>query len=210
MNKELIFDIDGTLWNACNTTATGVNRALKIMGLPNRITGKDVEGQAGRPNEECIDNLFPGLRRLYPDIEKITDEQELICIKEFGGIFYDGVIKGIKELSKNYKLYLISNCQDWYLDLFLEKSGLRKFFLDVDCNGISNRPKTEMISIMVKNNNMKNPVYIGDTSGDEKSAEQSGVEFNFVSYGFGLAVNRQLTFDTFSEILNYYIEEIPN
>lgn len=204
MDRELIFDIDGTLWNASDSTAIGVNIALQNMGLSNRVTSMEVEGQAGRPNVECIDNLLPGLRSLYPGLEGIIDTQEMIYIRKLGGIFYEGVLTGMEELSKKYRLYLISNCQDWYLELFLEKSGLRDFFLDADCNGLSGKPKSEMILDMVRRNSMKHPVYIGDTIGDESSAKRSGVEFNFVSYGFGTIKNSHLSFNTFPELLKYY------
>lgn len=203
-NKELIFDIDGTLWNASESTAKGINCVMERMGLPNRVTDKNVESVAGKPYSECIEIMLPGLIKNFPDLLEQTNLEELKYVTQFGGIFYNGVLDGIKELSKTHNIYVISNCQAWYLDLFLEKSGLGEYIQDADCNGLSGNPKDVMISNMVIKHNMKNPVYIGDTIGDESSAIKSGVEFNYVSYGFGSIKGTHRTFHTFSDIVKLY------
>ena len=37
----------------------------------------------------------------------------------------------------------------------------------------------------MERNGLKNPVYVGDTSGDAKSAKDAGIDFIYAAYGFG-------------------------
>lgn len=45
--------------------------------------------------------------------------------------------------------------------------------------------KDENIKLIVKRNNLKNPVYVGDTQGDFLACKNANVPFIFAAYGFG-------------------------
>jgi phosphoglycolate phosphatase len=184
-HDALIFDIDGMLWNACAASA------------------KQIESVAGLPFNDCIETLLPSLLNAYPHLLAAINEAELEVVEKVGGIFYEGAIDGIKLLSESYQIFLVSNCQDWYLKLFLELSGLEPLLAGYDCNGLSGLPKHDMLSNMKNKYDLKNPVYIGDTASDEAACKQADLNFIHVSYGFGIPINKCLSFDSFAAFVGY-------
>jgi phosphoglycolate phosphatase len=52
---------------------------------------------------------------------------------------------------------------------------------------------------------LQNPVYVGDTEGDELAANLAGIEYIHVTYGFGTSTDNALKFNSFSA-LQYYFE----
>ena len=199
----LIFDIDGTLWNASATSAKGWNMGLTKLGIDKKVSAEQIGMVAGLPYEECVDMLFPGMRKSYPELFKTLDKYETEAIKSEGGLFFDGVIEGILELAGRYKIFLVSNCQEWYLRLFLDFSGLKHILAGADCNGISGLPKNEMLLRMKRDYALKNPVYIGDTAGDEEAAELADIDFIFASWGFGKPNGSPTTVTSIGELLEH-------
>ena len=202
-HDALIFDIDGTLWNACAASAKGWNNALVKLGIEQTVTAKQIESVAGLPFEDCIETLLPGLLNAHPHLLAALNEGELEVVKNEGGIFYEGAIEGIKLLSESYQIFLVSNCQDWYLKLFLELSGLEPLLAGYDCNGLSGLPKHNMLTNMISKYDLKNPVYIGDTASDEAACKQANLDFIHVCYGFRTTVNKCLSFDSFAGFVGY-------
>lgn len=185
MIYPLIFDIDGTLWNACASTAKAWTNALKETGIDQVITLEQIESVAGNPNEVCIETLMPGLCEKYPTLFELLEMYEKKTIGEEGGIFYEGAIEGIKELAKSRQVFLVSNCQDWYMERFLEDSELREVVMGYDCHGMSGKTKSEMLKNMKKKYNIKQAVYIGDTTLDQKAAASAEMGFIRAGWGFG-------------------------
>jgi len=204
-NDAIIFDIDGTLWDACPASAKGWNEGLKKLGIEGEVTALQVKNVAGRPQKECIEIILPGLQKTYPYLFEILDVSENEAVKAKGGIIYDGVVEGIKKLAKSHKIFIVSNCTAWYLDLFLNFSGLKPVLSGCDCNGISNLSKGNMLARMKNKFSLKNPVYIGDTASDEEAAGSAEMEFIHVSYGFGKSKGEAKTFDSFSDLTDYFI-----
>jgi phosphoglycolate phosphatase len=202
-HDALIFDIDGTLWNACAASAKGWNNALVKMGIEQTVTAKQIESVAGLPFENCIETLLPSLMNAYPHLLAALNKAELEVVENEGGIFYEGVLDGIKLLSESHQIFLVSNCQDWYLKLFLELSGLETLLEGYDCNGLSGLPKHDMLTNLKNKYDIKNPVYIGDTASDEAACRQANLDFIHVSYGFGTTVNKCLSFDSFAAFVGY-------
>jgi phosphoglycolate phosphatase len=209
-NDAIIFDIDGTLWNACPATAKAWNIGLNKLGIDKYITPEQVESVTGNPNETCIDLLLPRLKNKYPSLLATLEKYEMEVIKSEGGKFYDGVLEGIKELASDYRLFLVSNCQSWYLDLFLKLSGLKPYIAGFDCHGTSGKPKNEMLSNIKSNYFLNNPVYIGDTAGDENAAYLANIDFIHVLYGFGSSKKESRKFNSFAALLDYFRERKNN
>lgn len=210
MNDSIIFDIDGTLWNACPISALGWNYGLKKLGINRTVTAKDIEGVAGHPYSECIEILFPGLARQYPGLNDILEQNETKAIQKFGGVFYDGVTENVSKLAASYRLFIVSNCQEWYLRILLERSGFGSFIESYDCNGISGLPKGQMLARLKDQYSLKNSVYIGDTAGDQTATDIAGMEFIHAAYGFGTAQKPVRSFAAFSGIANYFFDMLSN
>lgn len=100
---------------------------------------------------------------------------------------------------------MISNCQSWYLKAFLKQFELSYLFEDCDSFGDSGVPKSEMIKAMVRNHSLKETIYICDTESDQKSSYDANVDFGFVNYGFGEVSDSALTFDSFSQLVSYFL-----
>lgn len=200
---SIIFDLDGTLWDASDVTASGWNNALAKMGLEQyAIDHVAVKNVSGKPFGECIEVLFndiPGID--IAKLEREIDIEEEKIFESQRGKTYPGVEQGIVPLAENYRLFLVSNCQSWYLQAFWDQFGLEKHFTDHDCNGNANQQKPDMIKGLVEKHNLKNALYVGDTSGDHNACKTAGVAFGFVEYGFGEAENADMTFNSFEHLV---------
>jgi len=195
---RVIFDLDGTLWDAAETSAQGWTAALETCGLDNiKISANDIRKVSGMPFDHCVQTLFPFLRpSLASEIFRVLDASEKEHIYRRGGRVFEGVIDGIKLLSKRYSLFLVSNCQDWYLDSFWRQYRLRAFFAGWDCHGLSNESKITMIERIVRRNGSSQSMYVGDTDSDRLAADAAGVDFGYASYGFGRAEGATATFSS--------------
>lgn len=49
---------------------------------------------------------------------------------------------------------------------------------------------------------MKNPIYVGDTSGDMEGAKITGIPFVYAAYGFGDVKSFDYKIDDISELLD--------
>jgi phosphoglycolate phosphatase len=205
-NDAIIFDIDGTLWDACLATVAGWQGGLNKLEIQKRITVEQIKNKVGHTQKEILEIVFPGLMQRYPDLLKTINDYEAASIKRDGGIFYVGVIDGIRKLASYYKIFIVSNCADWYMDALLDFSGLRPFVAGFDCNGLSNLPKGEMLLKMKNDFSLKNPVYVGDTASDEEAARLSEMDFIHVSYGFGKPKGKAKTFGSFERLVGYFID----
>lgn len=203
-NDSIIFDIDGTLWNACPAIAKGWNAGLAKLNINKKVVAEQIESVAGNPHEQCIEILLPGLQAQYPELLPIFNDCEIKAVRTDGGTFYDSVIDGIKELADLQRIFLVSNCQDWYMQVFFEFSELGPLLDGFDCCGMSGLPKDQMLSRIRSDYSLNNPVYIGDTAGDEKAANLANMEFIHAGYGFGRPENKAKSFDSFAALLDYF------
>ncbi len=81
-------------------------------------------------------------------------------LAERGGILYPQLAETLYTLSKKYPLYIVSNCQDGYIESFLTAHLMTDFFKDTECWGRTFL--ASLIRYFIERNNLKNPVYVGD------------------------------------------------
>ena len=181
----LIFDLDGTLWDAAAATAHGWNAGLEALGIPARITVDGVRSVCGTPFAQCIETLLPELCPPAETLLQALEEHERHHIERSGGILYAGVAEGLGRLAAAYPLFLVSNCPGWYLDAFLHGSALGGCFTAWDCHGTSGLPKSGMLLNLAAGHRLHRAVYVGDTQGDREAACAAGMGFAHARYGFG-------------------------
>jgi phosphoglycolate phosphatase len=203
MYDAIIFDVDGTLWNASQGSAEGWNTGLAKLDCDRKVTSMDIERVAGRPFEECVEVLLPRLKQQHADLLSFLDAAEIEAVKQAGGTFYDGVIEGIGQLARSRKVFLVSNCQGWYMRVFLEFAGIESVLAGYDCHGMSGESKASMLTKLQLDHSFVRPVYVGDTGGDEVAAHEAGMDFIQVSYGFGTVSADAMTFNSFPALLEF-------
>ncbi|MBT3984404.1 MAG: NUDIX domain-containing protein [Bacteriovoracaceae bacterium] len=201
---SIIFDLDGTLWKACSSTAYGWNRALEKMGRSERCTPADIEKVAGKFYMDCVKEVFPNIDIPYPELAAALSVHEKNAVIERGGTLYPGLEEGLTSLKKSYKLYLVSNCAGWYLNSFFDFSGLSRFFEDSTCHGMTNLSKDLNILNIMEKNGLSKSIYIGDTMGDFVSAKKAGTSFGLASYGFGKVDEAKIIFEDFHQLTDYF------
>ena len=184
---SIIFDLDGTLWDATTSVAHAWQSAKEQVDFVEvDITPADVAGIAGLPYDAIYDKLFPELSyEERAEFKEICAKKELEVLAEKGGVLYPELEETLQYLSASYQLFIVSNCQRGYIELFLEKYNLEEYFIGHRCYGTSNLPKADNIKAVVDEYELKAPVYVGDTIWDFEFSEKAGVPFIYAGFGFG-------------------------
>lgn len=205
MNYDgILFDLDGTLWDSSYGVAEAWNIVLsRYPELGIAISVEDVRGCMGLPMDEIGKKLFPGLSPLLQ--KKLMDEccvTENDYLAQHGGILYKGVEETLNKLHENHKLFIVSNCQDGYIECFLKAHHLFDRFDDFESWGRSGYKKAENNRLIMERNGLKNAVYVGDTQMDADAAALAGLPFIFASYGFGNATRFDAQIEQFADLLD--------
>ena len=201
---SIIFDLDGTLWDAAEASATGWNAAFERLGMSGyQVSANDIRSISGRPFVLGLEAVLAG-KPITPEILLAVDAEERRSVEAQGGTPYIGVMAGAELLAAHYRLFLISNCQRWYLESFWNHTGLRRYFADYDCNGLSSLLKPEMIDRMIREHGLARTIYVGDTEWDEEASASSRIDFGYAAYGFGRAHNPTATFPSFQELVDWF------
>jgi phosphoglycolate phosphatase len=185
---SIIFDLDGTLWDSTATVALAWQDAVnKVDYLKKEITQDLVRSITGMTYDAIFDKLFPDLNDTQrQEVKAHCADSELRILHTKGGDLYPELEETLKYLSGQYKLYIVSNCQSGYIEMFLDLNRMHTYFLGHQCFGTKGRPKADNILDVVKDHQLTSPVYVGDTMGDYNAAKQAGVPFIFANYGFGV------------------------
>ena len=184
---SIIFDVDGTLWDSTDVVAkawTDYLRQKEQIDLT--ITAGQLKTLFGKPLAEIAALVFPE----YPENEQLRlidgcCEAEHALLHITGAPLYEDLEKALQILSAQYPLYIVSNSQCGYIELFLEKTGFAKYFQGHLCNGDTGLDKGSNIRQIAEQNGLKDPVYVGDTMGDFEACRKAGVPFVLAEYGFG-------------------------
>ena len=86
----------------------------------------------------------------------------------------------------------------------LDYYGLHNYFKDIECPGNTGFDKAENIRLIIERNELKAPIYVGDTVGDFKSAKANGLPFFFANYGFGEVKNPDVVLSQLSDLVGDY------
>ncbi|MBP3350138.1 MAG: HAD family hydrolase [Bacteroidaceae bacterium] len=200
----LIFDMDGTLWDAVDTYAEIWNMAFERENIERRITRADLLALIGTPIDDIMRHFVPAER--VEHLLKTIAELVVTELPRLGGKLYEGVQEGVAELSKHYKLFMLSNCDELELPIFVRYAGIESYITDTIAYGNTRLRKAENMRLLAEKYHLQHPVYVGDTDGDCREAHRAGVPFVWMSYGFGTTDNAQLQFDTFADMARHFVD----
>lgn len=203
MFDGLIFDVDGTLWDSTPIVCKAWTEAFKSLGFEGmEVTAERLRGLFGLPMDEIIKDFLPDStaeeREKYG---QVCCRYEHEYLERDAGICYPKLNETLRELSKEHKIFIVSNCQGGYVELFLEKTGLGDIVEGHLCPADTGLLKADNIRKIVEDYGLKEPVYIGDTVMDEQACQKAGVPFIYAAYGFGKAQNPDYTINTPGDLL---------
>jgi phosphoglycolate phosphatase len=200
---SIIFDLDGTLWNSIEGVCGAWKTILeKYPNIKKVVTPKDMEDCMGLQINEIGKKLFPDLDEEFQmKLMKECCETEQVYLGEHGGRLFPKLEETLKVLSEKYKLFIVSNCQDGYIQCFFKAHKLDRYFDDFECSGVTGLSKGENNKIIIERNKLKSSIYVGDTNGDSESAKVAEIPFVYARYGFGNVEEYDYVIDSFEEIL---------
>ena len=188
MKKLLIFDLDGTLVDTLVDLKNAVNHALLLKNYPERsleqirkAIGNGVAKLVARSIPNGVDN--PDYPETFAEFRKYYSIHATDFTKP-----YPGVLNQLINLKKQG--YLIAVATNKLTDIarpLLDGFYPNIFdFIQGDEPGMDRKPAPMMVETLCKRFNVdkKDAFYIGDTNVDMETAENSGVDFVLVTYGY--------------------------
>ena len=187
MKKGILFDLDGTLWDSSAECTEAWNIAIREnTDRTEQFTVRDMHNFMGRTLEAIAELMFPSLpetERL--DILRCCTDREYSYLREHPARLYDRERTVMETLAKDFVLGVVSNCQDGYIEIFLEQCGFSALFTDYECAGRTGKSKGQNIRLVMQRQGIDRCVYVGDTQGDADAAAETGIPFIHAAYGFG-------------------------
>jgi phosphoglycolate phosphatase len=203
---SIIFDMDGTLWDAVDTYAESWNIVFKQLGISIRVDRNVLEKMVGWEGKKVHAVIMPDFdeekrQSIYAKVNELRRE----LLPKNGGVLYEGVKEGLQKIAGKYQLYIVSNCAVGIIRLFMDWAGINEHIIDEIAYGTNHMSKHHNIKLLIERHHLKNPVYVGDTEGDGEQSRLAGIPFVFVSYGFGNTDDHDLRFDNFADLTNHFM-----
>ena len=183
----VIFDIDGTLTNSTHAIIRSWNRYLENSGHPHRLLDEELAASLmGKTMDDWAMAVLPDLpleeaRRMTEEMEEAENTE----IRTNGTDLYPYIRETFEHLSKDYELFILSNCGKGYIEAVMAYAGIEAYVKGHLCYGDNLLDKPDNLRKMIKDYGLKHPVYVGDTARDKECCEIANVPFIFVSWGFG-------------------------
>ena len=199
---SIIFDVDGTLWDSTMVVAGAWTSFLAAEGIDADITAARLKKLFGQLLPDIARQILPS----FPQEEQMR-LIEGCCGAEHEALLktpaplYEGMEETLRALADRIPLFIVSNCQAGYIEVFLEATGLGSLFKDHMCPGDTGLAKAGNISRIVAKHNLASPCYVGDTMGDYEACRQAGVPFIHAAYGFGTVPDAGLRIEKPSDLI---------
>ena len=202
--RAIIFDLDGTLWDATRQIACVWNALAKEFHIEKEITPIELHGCMGKNIDVIFDMLYPnaseGVKEAFLEL---CEKEECIYLSKNGGNIYPHVIEGLKALQLEHKLYIVSNCQKGYIEAFLAFYQIADLFSDYECSGNTGMVKSENIKRVIQRNHLDECLYVGDTEGDRIAARDAKIDFVHILHGFGQVTEPCQTVEDFKHLVTF-------
>lgn len=204
---SLIFDMDGTLWDATDSYVLAWNEGLKLLNRPERVDKLVLNSMMGWERNKVFQKIFPTLQEsAYEEIYQTINNAQDKIIPQKGGVFYPNVVEGLKALSQQYKIFVLSNCPANTIKQMIAFGNFEKYITDEIAHGFNQKAKYFNMNLLIEKHKLKSPLYIGDTNSDSLQCQIAKIPFALVTYGFGTSETFDYKFDSFAELTTYFLE----
>ncbi len=211
MKRAVIFDMDGTLWDAVDNIAVSWNAALRSIGIPDVVVTRErIIGLMGQTMDRFAEALLP----MYAPEEGMEILQQLEQV-ENGYLCTHGakLLGDVEETFRRLRemgcfVGIVSNSQSGYIEAFLEHYHIAELVDDILSYGDTQKEKADNLRFLIERNGL-NPAYcryVGDTDGDLAACRAAGVPFVWAAYGFGSVEGDVPRIDSLEEIVDRITE----
>ena len=190
MKKAVIFDLDGTLADTLPAMLEAINRMLDEYG-EKRIGEAKMRTFINGTIEDFVRAVLPAEKRkddkamaqaraVYEKYYAVTYRQTDHC--------YDGIPEVLSALKREYRLAILSNKQQDYVERLNEQlfpGGM--FALAVGAkNGIPGKPAPDSMRLLLRELGFSTEevIYVGDSDVDLLTARNAGTDCVCVSWGY--------------------------
>ena len=186
--NAVLFDLDGTLLNTIGDLAGAVNHALRTFGYPEHSV-EEVTTMVGNGIRKLVERALPS------DVDEQKLDEVLACFVEYyiahvavKTDYYPGIRELVKTLhDKGVKQAIVSNKFQAGCDELRER-----FFGDTitvalgDEKGRARKPATDapFMALQELGAKTQETLYVGDSQVDAQTAENAGLDYVLVSWGF--------------------------
>ena len=184
--RAVIFDLDGTLWDAAETIAPAWNDWCAAHGVERRFTPADCRSCCGKTLPQIACFVFPEADPAWAEwVIEGCCAAECAPLARQGGRLYPNLLPVLKELGRDSLLAVVSNCGLGYIEAFFSGNQTGIYFDDYENAARTGLSKGENIRLVMARNGIERAVYVGDTEGDQSAARAAGVPFIHAAYGYG-------------------------
>ena len=181
---NIVFDLDGTLYDANETSVLSTQMAFEEMNL-GTISPQLITSLLGDTMEDFCEKVAPGLtneeHRLLA--ERIRYFENRLVLER--GRLFDGVYDMLVRLkSQGHELAICSNGSDRYVRTVLGTCGIIEMFSYIKTKCLP-KTKADLVGEILDESKVYSAVVVGDRIHDIEAARNSNLPCIAVSYGYG-------------------------
>ncbi len=185
-DKAIIFDLDGTLWDALIPIMDSWNKAMRDNNLSYSFDLIKTKSYMGLTPEETVPLAFPDVPfEKGLSYFKLALKEEIKYLKDNPGKMYPNEEEVLSILEEKYPLFIVSNSDKGYIENYLNSLNMNKYFVDHVCAGDTSLEKWQNILLIKERYNLKEIIYVGDTLKDFNETKKANGIFIHAAYGFG-------------------------
>ena len=197
--KAIIFDLDGTLWDATHSLTRIWGEEMKKAGITRTLTHAHMLGGMGLGPEALAAHMVPELppERRKPFFDHVTYIETLL-IPQYGAELVPALRQTLEKLP--YARMIASNCVDNYIEAFMAYAGVEDLICDFAHPGLTGLSKGGNVKLLMERNHIDEAILVGDTVLDAQAAQEAGVHFIHADYGFGEVPDAKWRITRFSDL----------